>query len=116
MTLQLSRASKSFGVDEIFENLNFEIKPNEKIAIIGRNGCGKTTLLKVLAEEIDLNKGEIFKPKELTVGYLAQASFKDESLIVEDYFLSLYQVIFSLEERIEAVAEELKHQSNEDKL
>jgi len=49
MTLQLSRASKSYGADEIFENLNFEIKPNDKIAIIGRNGCGKTTLLKILA-------------------------------------------------------------------
>ncbi|MDP3441255.1 MAG: ATP-binding cassette domain-containing protein, partial [Ignavibacteria bacterium] len=95
MTLQLSRASKSFGADEIFENINFEIKPNDKIAIIGRNGCGKTTLLKILAQELELNSGDIFKPRDLTVGYLAQASFKDESLIVEDYFLSLFELLFS---------------------
>ncbi len=116
MTLQLSRASKSYGADEIFENLNFEIKPNEKIAIIGRNGCGKTTLLKILAEEMELNKGEIFKPRDLTVGYLAQASFKDESLIVENYFLDLYKNLFILEEKIENLAEELKHHSNDSNL
>ena len=113
MTLQLSRASKSFGADTLFENLNFEIKPNEKIAIIGRNGCGKTTLLKILAEELDLNKGELFKPKDLTVGYLAQASFKDEELIVEEYFLKLFEALFKLEEKIEALAEELKYDSSE---
>lgn len=116
MTLQLSRASKSYGADEIFENLTFEIKPNDKIAIIGRNGCGKTTLLKILAEEMDLNKGDIFKPKDLSVGYLAQASFKDESLVVEEYFLSLFQILFSLEEKIAEVAEKLKHQSSEENL
>lgn len=116
MTLQLSRASKSYGADEIFENLTFEIKPNDKIAIIGRNGCGKTTLLKILAEEMDLNKGDIFKPKDLSVGYLAQASFKDESLVVEEYFLSLFQILFSLEEKISEVAEKLKHQSSEENL
>lgn len=116
MTLQLSRASKSYGADEIFENLNFEIKPNDKIAIIGRNGCGKTTLLKILAEEMDLNKGDIFKPRDLTVGYLAQASFKDETLIVEDYFLSLFQILFSLEEKIAEVAEKLKQHSSDENL
>jgi ATP-binding cassette, subfamily F, member 3 len=113
MTLQLSRASKSFGADEIFENINFEIKPNDKIAIIGRNGCGKTTLLKILAQELELNSGDIFKPRDLTVGYLAQASFKDETLIVEDYFLSLFESLFSLEARIASLAEELKHNTDE---
>lgn len=116
MTLQLSRATKSFGADTIFENLSFEIKPNDKIAIIGRNGCGKTTLLKILAEELDLNKGDIFKPKDLTVGYLAQASFKDEDLIVNDYLLSLFKPLFILEERIEECANELKHSSSDELL
>ena len=60
MTLQLSRASKSFGADVLFENLSFEIKPNDKIAIIGRNGCGKTTLLKILAQELESDKGDLF--------------------------------------------------------
>ena len=48
MSLQLVKASKAFGGDSIFSNINFEVKPNEKIAIIGRNGCGKTTLMKIL--------------------------------------------------------------------
>lgn len=113
MTLQLSRASKSFGADTIFENLSFEIKPNDKIAIIGRNGCGKTTLLKILAEELDLSKGDLYKPRGLSVGYLSQASFKDEELVVEDYFLKLSQTLFVLEEKIAHLAEELKYNSSE---
>lgn len=113
MTLQLSRASKSFGADTIFENLSFEIKPNDKIAIIGRNGCGKTTLLKILAEELDLSKGDLYKPRGLSVGYLSQASFKDEELVVEDYFLKLFQTLFVLEEKIAHLAEELKYNSSE---
>jgi len=116
MTLQLSRASKSFGADTIFENLSFEIKPNDRIAIIGRNGCGKTTLLKILANELDLNNGDIFKPKDLSVGYLAQASFKDEELIVENYFLTLFQPLFELEEKIAECAESLKQNSSEELL
>ena len=64
MTLQLSRASKSFGADIIFENLSFEIKPNDRIAIIGRNGCGKTTLLKILADELDLKNLSKVEHKE----------------------------------------------------
>ena len=65
MTLQLSNASKSYGADEIFTQLNFEIKAYDKIAIIGRNGCGKTTLLKILADQLSLDKGDIFKPRDL---------------------------------------------------
>ena len=59
MTLQLSRASKSFGADVLFENLSFEIKPNDKIAIIGRNGCGKTTLLNMIGAIEKIDDGKI---------------------------------------------------------
>lgn len=116
MTLQLSRASKSFGADVLFENLSFEIKPNDKIAIIGRNGCGKTTLLKILAQELESDKGDLFKPKDMTVGYLAQASFNNEEMVVEDYFLKLFQPLFVLEKKIAELAEILKHTSTDENL
>jgi ATP-binding cassette subfamily F protein 3 len=116
MTLQLSRASKSFGADVLFENLSFEIKLNDKIAIIGRNGCGKTTLLKILAQELESDKGDLFKPKDMTVGYLAQASFNNEEMVVEDYFLKLFQPLFVLEKKIAELAEILKHTSTDENL
>lgn len=47
MLYQISKASKYYGADTVFEDINFEIKGNEKIALVGRNGCGKTTFFKM---------------------------------------------------------------------
>lgn len=116
MTLQLSNASKSYGADEIFTQLNFEIKPYDKIAIIGRNGCGKTTLLKILADQLSLDKGDIFKPRDLKVGYLAQANATSEELTIEHYFEPLFREIFSLETELGALASKLNAHSSEEEL
>ena len=51
MKYQISKGSKAFGASVIFRNIQFEIRNNEKIAVVGRNGCGKTTLLKIIAGE-----------------------------------------------------------------
>lgn len=100
MTLQLNRASKSFGADEIFDSLNFEVKPQEKIAIIGRNGCGKTTLLKILAREMQMDKGELYLPKDMSVGYLSQSNLPSDHRIVEDFLNDIYQPIFEMERQL----------------
>lgn len=113
MNLQLVKASKAFGSDEIFENLTFEVKDGEKIAIIGRNGCGKTTLLKILSGELNPDKGELYQSKDLSVGYLSQVSISNESLTVEDYLLSLYKDIRAMEVQLESMAQALNVDSDE---
>src|SRR5690625_7022232 len=70
--MQLNALSKSFGAAEILSNINLEIKSDDRIAIVGRNGTGKSTLLKIMANELSYDQGDIFKPKDLTVGYLPQ--------------------------------------------
>ena len=50
MRYQIRHALVQYGADTILEDLNFEIHDNEKIAVVGRNGCGKTTLLKLITE------------------------------------------------------------------
>lgn len=116
MTLQLSNASKSYGADEIFTQLNFEIKAYDKIAIIGRNGCGKTTLLKILVDQLSLDKGDIFKPRDLKVGYLAQANATSEELTIEAYFEPLFREIFALEMELGVLASKLNERSSEEDL
>ena len=116
MTLQLSNASKSYGANEIFTQLNFEIKPYDKIAIIGRNGCGKTSLLKILAGQLALDKGEIFKPRDLKVGYLAQANTTSEELTVEAYFEPLFFDIYALEIELGNLAARLNAHSSDEEL
>jgi len=116
MTLQLIKASKSFGADEIFENLNFEIKAGEKIAIIGRNGCGKSTLLKILAGELSYEKGDLYKPKDVSVGYLSQSTLAISDLTVEAYLNEIFQALFQLEQQVETAAHQLSATSSEKQL
>ena len=74
-----------YGANTIFENIQFEIKNTEKIALVGRNGCGKTTLLKAIAGVEELERGEIHKMNGIRIGYLAQATFEhDEALVKEE--------------------------------
>ena len=56
MRYQIKHALVQYAADTILEDVNFEVRDNEKIAIVGRNGCGKTTLLKLIAGEVDLYK------------------------------------------------------------
>lgn len=84
MKYQIHKGSKYFGANTVFENIQFEIRNTEKIAIVGRNGCGKTTLLKAIANEESLDKGDIHKESGLTIGYLAQTTFSNDEAIVEE--------------------------------
>ena len=52
---QIRHALVQYGADTILEDVNFEVHDNEKIAVVGRNGCGKTTLLKLIAGDIRMN-------------------------------------------------------------
>ncbi|RWZ50113.1 ABC-F type ribosomal protection protein [Halobacillus fulvus] len=70
--MQLNQLSKRFGAELILSNIKLEVQTNDRIAIVGRNGAGKSTLLKIMAGEMSHDEGDIFKPKETTVGYLAQ--------------------------------------------
>ena len=64
MKYQINKGSKGFGGNTLFENIQFEVRNNEKIALIGNNGCGKTTLLKIMAGEEELDSGIIHKAND----------------------------------------------------
>ncbi|HLS09836.1 ABC-F family ATP-binding cassette domain-containing protein [Lentibacillus sp.] len=105
--MQLNDLSKSFGADEILANIKLEINENDRIAIVGRNGTGKSTLLKMMAGELSYDKGELFKPKDLTIGYLTQhtslesdKTIWDEMLTVFDQLLVKQQELRQLEEKM----------------
>lgn len=72
MILQVNQLSKSFGADTVLTNIKLEVKARDRIAIVGRNGAGKSTLLKIIAGQMSYEQGEIIKPKDLSIGYLAQ--------------------------------------------
>lgn len=101
MQYQINKGSKAFGPQEIFSDIQFELKEGEKAALVGRNGSGKTTLLKIIASELDLDSGEIHRPRDLTVGVLAQTSFADETKTVHEELISLYQPVLDQQAKLD---------------
>lgn len=74
MLLSVSQLSKQFGVDIVLEQVSFQIAQREKVALVGRNGTGKTTLLKILAGLLDQDAGNFHLSQGAKVGYLKQES------------------------------------------
>lgn len=80
----VSNLTKAFGIDKIFENITFDVKTKDKIGLIGRNGIGKTTLMKILAGYENYQGGQVNKRKGLTIGYLEQIPNYDDDNTVLD--------------------------------
>ena len=93
MLYQIKNGTVSVGAKTILSHVNFEIKGNEKIAVVGKNGAGKTTLLKLIAGELSLDQDDkrqepgIWKSRVLTVGMLRQSAEQDFQKTVEELLL-----------------------------
>lgn len=94
MLYQVMDGSVSVGGHLILSHIDFEIKGNEKIAVVGRNGAGKTTLLRLLAGELELDRDDrrqgegMVKSRQLTIGLLSQQVFEDSHRTVEEELLA----------------------------
>ena len=114
MLYQINKGTKSFGPNVIFENIQFEVKNIEKIAIIGRNGCGKSTLLKVISDELSLDSGTIHAVNGLTIGFLKQNAFDDETLTVQEEFDRIYVDLLEIKAQMDKVAMEMAENYSEE--
>lgn len=84
MLISVNNLSKTNGIKNIVDNVSFSIEENDKVALIGINGTGKSTLLKILAG-IENYQGEIIKKKDMTISYLPQnPSFDPNKTIIEE--------------------------------
>ena len=119
MRYQIRHALVQYGADTILEDVNFEIRDNEKIAVIGRNGCGKTTLLKLINGDIRMNNLDSDETCGITmagkqrIGFLHQISFPEGGISVEEEIRKTFAPIFSCEARMKEIEEAL--QSGQDK-
>lgn len=113
MRYLISGGSKSFGANQVFEDIRFEIKDKEKVAIVGRNGCGKTTLLKIIAGIENLDHGDISKSKDISIGYLAQTTFSDEEKTVKEDLSSLFTKFKDMENELQRLSEQMASDHSE---
>ena len=105
MYYQINKGTKTFGANQVFQDIQFEIRGNEKMALIGRNGSGKTTLLKIIAGEENLSSGTVHKQNKVEIGYLAQTTFDDETVTVETELNKVFRPLFAMEKRLQELRE-----------
>ncbi len=114
MRYQIRHALVQYGADTILEDVNFEIRDNEKIAVVGRNGCGKTTLLKLIHGDIHMNNLDSDETCGITmagkqrIGFLHQISFPEVETTVEDEIRKTYQPVFACEARMKEIEQQLQ--------
>ncbi|MFC3041636.1 ABC-F family ATP-binding cassette domain-containing protein [Virgibacillus xinjiangensis] len=105
--MQLNGVSKSFGAEEILRNVKIEIKDRDRIAIVGRNGAGKSTLLKIMAGEFTYDEGDIFQPKETTIGYLSQHTSLESDKTIWEEMLEVFQHLIDREKELRELEQKM---------
>lgn len=91
---------KNYGVKEILTDISFNINEGDKVGLIGQNGGGKSTLLKILTKELSYDSGEIFINKSKTIGYLNQNSNFNEELSIYENAILVFDKIIKMENRL----------------
>lgn len=89
--LQVNQLTKYYGADLILSNIKLEVQSKDRIALVGRNGAGKSTLLKIISGTMSYDGGDIIKPKNLSIGYLAQNTGLESSLSIWDEMITVFQ-------------------------
>lgn len=114
MLLGLQNVTFEFGARTIVEDATWHIQPNERIGLVGYNGTGKSTLLKVLTGQYTPAKGTVEKGRETTIGFLHQdlLGFDTEDSILE-VALGAFERVKQLEKEIEILGEELAKTGDE---
>lgn len=106
--ISINNAEKSFGFKKILDGFALEATTGERIALIGPNGCGKTTLFKIIAGEENLDKGMVSTRKGASIGLLSQIPPKvTDEVTVKDILLRSFKNIFELEKKLREYEEKL---------
>jgi ATP-binding cassette, subfamily F, member 3 len=98
--LQINQLCKYFGADLILSNIKLEIQSKARVALVGRNGAGKSTLLKIIAGQMSYDSGEIIKPKDVSIGYLAQDTGFHSNLTIWEEMMTVFAPLKQMEKEL----------------
>jgi ATP-binding cassette, subfamily F, member 3 len=105
--LQVNQLTKYYGADLILSNIKLEVQNRDRIALVGRNGAGKSTLLKIIAGQLSYDSGEIIKPKDVSIGYLAQNTGLESDLSIWDEMMTVFEPLKKMEKELRKLEEKM---------
>ncbi len=106
--ISVNSVTVSFGGYDLFDNVSFLVNPKDRIGLAGKNGAGKSTMLKLLSGQQNPTKGEISKPNDYKIGYLPQDMIHQHGRTVYEETATAFEEIQRLEQRLEVINHELE--------
>lgn len=114
IVLSCNNLYKSFGIDSILENICFTVNEGDKIGIIGINGTGKTTLMKIISGEYGYDEGDIYTSKDCEIGYLQQnTNFLSNNTILEEV-LTVFKPLIDMENYLRELEHKIAEEGSKD--
>lgn len=114
IVLSCNNLYKSFGIDSILENICFTVNEGDKIGIIGINGTGKTTLMKIISGEYGYDDGDIYTSKDCEIGYLQQnTNFLSNNTILEEV-LEVFKPLINMENYLRELEHKIAEEGSKD--
>lgn len=114
IVLSCNNLYKSFGIDSILENICFTVNEGDKIGIIGINGTGKTTLMKIISGEYGYDDGNIYTSKDCEIGYLQQnTNFLSNNTILEEV-LEVFKPLIDMENYLRELEHKIAEEGSKD--
>ncbi len=99
--INASNLKKTFADETLFDGVSFSVDSADKIGFVGVNGAGKSTLIKMITGEIDIDGGEIYKSRDLKIGYLDQYSVAGSEKTVWEETLTVFSEVMEIEEKLD---------------
>ncbi|WP_057735847.1 ribosomal protection-like ABC-F family protein [Liquorilactobacillus uvarum] len=110
--LEVQQAARYFGADLLFKNVSLTLQEKSRVALVGRNGVGKSTLLKMIIGQQKTDEGQIIKKKNLTIGYLAQDTGLESNNTLYDEMLTVFEDLQNTERQMHKLEKEIAQMSD----
>ncbi len=114
--LRLEHIQKIYPTGEVLKDVNWEVKPGDRIGLVGVNGAGKSTQLKIIAGEIEPTSGQIIRPSSLKIAYLTQEFEVDPSRTVKAEFWTVFHEANQVQSDLAVIHHNLEHLTPDDDL
>ena len=110
--ISAQEVQKSFGTHEVLKEVTFSLQKGEKMGLVGVNGCGKTTLMRIISGEMEPDGGMVHKNRDLRIGYLRQVDDIALSDTVWEALLRVFEPVIAMEKRLRELEGEMERNAD----